>query len=67
MEQQILIPLLIPLIILQIILMIIALRKWSKQESFRYLNKWIWFFIIILVQTIGPIIYLIIGSENERH
>ena len=56
-------PLLIPIII-ELGLMIWALIDLIKQPATRG-PKWMWALIIILVNFIGPIIYFIIGREEE--
>lgn len=53
-------PFLIPLFILQIILMVTALTMLIRQGSVKYLNKPIWAVIIILLNIIGPVIYLVL-------
>ena len=58
-----LIPLLIPLVVLQIGLIVIALRDLIKREKTKG-PKWAWALVIVLVNTIGPIIYLLIGREE---
>jgi len=57
-------PLLIPIIIIELGLMIWALIDLIKQPATRG-PKWMWALIIILVNFIGPIIYFIIGREEE--
>lgn len=56
--------LLAPLIILQLILMVIALLDIRKRERVLGGNKLIWVFIIVIVNTIGPIVYLSIGRKD---
>lgn len=54
-----------PFIVIQLILMLVALFDISKQKS---LNgpKWLWLLIIIIVNTIGPIIYFIFGRGKDE-
>jgi hypothetical protein len=59
------IALLIPLILIQLGLMIFALVDLIKREKVKGGNKVVWALVIILVGTIGPIIYLILGREDE--
>lgn len=59
-----LLPLLIPLVLVQITLMIIALVDLIKREKTRG-PKWLWFVVVIFVNTIGPIIYFVVGREEE--
>jgi len=56
--------LLSPIIIIQLVLMIIALWDLIKREKTKG-PKWLWVVIILLVNFIGPIIYLVIGREEE--
>ena len=58
------IPMLIPLFLIQIGLMIAALVNLRKQEVTRG-PKLMWVFIIVFVNMIGPIIYFIVGREEE--
>ncbi|RDW20864.1 transcriptional regulator [Oceanobacillus arenosus] len=53
-----------PILIIQAILIIVALIDLTKAESTNG-PKWMWFFIILLVNTIGPIIYFIFGRSRD--
>ena len=57
-------PLVIPLFIIQLGLVVIALWDLIKREETRG-PKWIWVLVILFVNFIGPIIYLVIGREDE--
>jgi len=57
--------LLLPLLILQFGLMIYTLVKAIKQTHFKYLSKVLWIIIIIVINIIGPIMYLILENENN--
>jgi CDP-diglyceride synthetase len=57
--------LLIPLIILELGLMIWALLDVIKRERVKGGNKVVWILIIVLVNIIGPIIYLLVGREED--
>jgi len=63
-----LIPYLIPLMLLQYGLLIWALIALLRPKSPpRYLNKWVWLAIILLVNMVGPILFLALGrSQNEE-
>ncbi len=54
-------PFLIPLVILQVALMLVALVDLVKRERVRGGNKVIWGLVIVLVNIIGPIVYLLAG------
>lgn len=58
-------PILIPIVVFEIGLMIYALSHILKHNKFRFGNKVMWIVIVVLIQTIGPILYLTIGKDNE--
>jgi len=58
-------PFLIPLFIIQVALAVIALVDLVKRERVWGGNKVVWALVIILVNIIGPIIYLLAGRENS--
>lgn len=57
-------PFFIPIIIIQYGLMIYALVQAVRNEV-AYLPKWGWILIIVLIDIIGPVIFLIIGRKKE--
>ena len=57
-------PLLIPLFVIQLGLMIAGLVDLIKREKTRG-PKWVWFLVVIFVNLIGPIIYFVVGREEE--
>jgi 4-amino-4-deoxy-L-arabinose transferase-like glycosyltransferase len=57
-------PLLAPLLILQLVLMTVALFDLAKREKTRG-PKWVWVLVVIFISTIGPIIYFVLGREDE--
>lgn len=59
-----LLPLLIPLFVLQLALMIAALVDLIKREKTKG-PKWMWVIIIVFINMIGPIIYFVVGREEE--
>ena len=59
-----LLPLLIPLFLIQVGLMIAALVDLLKREKTKG-PKWVWILIVVFVNMIGPIIYFVIGREEE--
>ena len=59
-----LLPLLIPIIIIQYALVIAALIDLAKRERTRG-PKWMWVLIILFVNLVGPIIYFVVGREDE--
>ena len=54
-------PFLIPLLLLQVVLLVVALVDLVKRERVRGGNKVIWGVVIVLVNIIGPIVYLLAG------
>lgn len=56
--------LLAPLLIIQFGLIIFCIFRLVK-DRVRYLPKWAWVLIIVLISTIGPVIFLLIGRERE--
>jgi glucose uptake protein GlcU len=57
--------LIIPLLIIQLILLGVALVDLVRREKVKYLPKWVWAIIILLISMIGPVSYLIIGREED--
>jgi hypothetical protein len=54
-------PFLIPLFVLEVALLVIALVDLVKRERVRGGNKVVWALVIILINIIGPIVYLLLG------
>jgi len=64
-ETQILL-LLIPVIIIELGLLVVALRDLLRPERrVRGDSKLMWGIIIVVINIIGPILYLAIGREEE--
>ena len=59
-----LLPLFIPVLIIEYGLMIFALVQAIRNEV-SYLPKWGWILIIVLINIIGPIIFLLVGRKKE--
>ena len=59
-----LIPLLIPVILIQFGLMVAALVDLVKRPKTRG-PKWVWVVVVVFINLIGPIIYFIVGREEE--
>ncbi|WP_226585040.1 PLD nuclease N-terminal domain-containing protein [Halobacillus litoralis] len=57
-------PVLLPLFIIQLLLMITALVSLIRATSTRG-PKWMWIIIILFLNTIGPIVYFIIGRRDD--
>ncbi|HLQ71173.1 MAG TPA: PLD nuclease N-terminal domain-containing protein [Bacillota bacterium] len=52
-----------PFLIIQIILMIIALVDLWKADKVNG-PKWMWALIIVIINIVGPVVYLIIGRRE---
>ncbi len=59
------IALIIPLVLAELGLLGFALYDLVKRKKVKGGNKWVWGIIIVLVNLIGPILYLILGREEE--
>jgi hypothetical protein len=57
------IPFLIPVVLIELGLMIFALTDLIRRERTKG-PKWMWAILIILVQIIGPVVYLLAGREE---
>jgi 4-amino-4-deoxy-L-arabinose transferase-like glycosyltransferase len=60
-----LIALLIPLVLVELGLLAFALYDLVKRKRVRGGNKWVWGIIIVVVEIFGPIIYFVLGREEE--
>lgn len=58
-------PVLAPIIILEFVLMILALHSIIKHDRFKVGSKAIWIPVVIFLQIIGPILYFVIGKEDD--
>lgn len=61
-----LIKLLAPIIAIQLFLIGFSLYS-LKKDAVKYLPKWGWIFIIVFFNILGPIVYLLIGREGDKH
>jgi hypothetical protein len=64
-SQSQLILLLIPIVLIELGLLGFALYDLIKRKKVKGDNKWVWGLIIVLVNFIGPIIYLVLGRGEE--
>ena len=58
------IPLIAPLVIIQLILVVTALLDLKKRPATRG-PRWLWVLIILFVNLIGPILYFVVGREDD--
>lgn len=55
-----------PLIVIQLVLMVIALIDLARRDKEAVRGpKLAWVFIVIVVNTLGPILYFTVGRKNE--
>jgi hypothetical protein len=57
-------PLLVPIFLVELVLMVIAILDLVRRQKTRG-PKWVWALVIFFVQMIGPIVYLVMGREEE--
>lgn len=57
-------PLLIPILIVQLVLIVAALLDLSRRSATRG-PRWAWVLVILFVNLIGPLIYFVLGREDE--
>ncbi len=60
-----LVALVIPIALVQLGLMAFALYDLVRRERVRWGNKWVWGIVIVVVNIIGPVLYLLLGREEE--
>ncbi len=60
-----LVPLLIPIAVIQLGLMAFALVDLIKRKKVRGGNKWPWGVLVVIVGCVGPILYFVIGRQEE--
>ena len=57
--------LIIPLWLVQVGLMVFALVNLVKRPKVKGGNKWLWAVLIVFVNIIGPLLYFVLGREEE--
>lgn len=58
-------PLLLPLILINVALIAVALYDLFKRKRVKGGNKILWGIFIVLIEFIGPIVYLLFGREED--
>lgn len=58
-------PFLIPLLIIQLVLAVTALIHVLKHKNYRFGNRTLWIFIVLLGELIGPILYFTVGRGDD--
>ena len=61
-----LLPVLIPIFLIELGLMIYCIVDLVKREKTNG-PKWVWVLVIVLVNIIGPVIYLIVGRKDDSN
>ena len=57
--------LVIPLILVELGLMIFALVDLVRRPKVKGNNKWLWGILVVGIGIIGPLIYFMLGREEE--
>ncbi len=55
----------LPIVFLGFLLTVGALISCIRQEETRNLPKAVWIIIILVFSTVGPILYFILGRQND--
>jgi hypothetical protein len=58
-------PFLIPIILIELILAITALIHVLKHPNYRFGNRVLWIFVVLLIQIIGPVVYFVFGRGED--
>lgn len=61
-EWSKILPFLLPVVIFNLLLIGVALYDWFKRKELIAV-PYIWLMAILLIQTVGPILYLVIGRK----
>ena len=59
-------PILLPAVLIQLGLMVAALIHLARHKKVRLVNRWVWLIIIIVINTLGPILYFVLGRSDEE-
>ncbi|MDJ0332226.1 PLDc N-terminal domain-containing protein [Planococcus sp. S3-L1] len=65
-EWSTILPFLVPVVLLNVLLIGVALYDWVKRKDL-IATPYIWLMAILLVQSLGPILYLVIGRKVIRN
>ncbi|MGE5675283.1 MAG: PLD nuclease N-terminal domain-containing protein [Mycobacterium leprae] len=64
-DLKAMLPIVAPILLIDLILIVVALVDLVRREPERVRGpKWLWALVILLVSTLGPIIYLVIGRKE---
>ncbi len=59
-------PIIIPVLVIELVLMITALIHVLKHKKYRFGNRILWIIVVVVVHTIGPILYFTVGRGEEE-
>lgn len=65
-EWTTILPFLLPIVFLNLLLIGVALFDWFKRKDL-ITSPYIWLVAILLIQSLGPILYLVIGRKVIRN
>jgi len=60
-------PVIIPLAVIQVGLMVAALIHIFTHKHYRFGNRVLWVVISVVINTIGPILYFVIGRGEDNN
>ena len=58
-------PFIIPIIVVQLTLIVIAILDLARREHVAGGSKLVWVLVIVLINIIGPIVYLAFGRREQ--
>jgi len=58
-------PFLIPILLIEVALAITALIHVLKHPTYKFWNRTIWIFVVLVLQIIGPILYFTLGRGDN--
>jgi hypothetical protein len=56
----------LPLVLINYAVVAVCLVDWTRRRRFRHLSPWSWLALILLVQFVGPILYLTAGRGDSH-
>jgi Phospholipase_D-nuclease N-terminal len=55
----------LPLGVIELGLLAFALNDLIKRKKVKGGNKWVWAAVVVFISLIGPIVYFVLGREEE--
>jgi hypothetical protein len=65
MSTQMIILIILPLAVIELGLLAFALNDLIKRKKVKGGNKWVWAAVVVFISLIGPILYFVLGREEE--